>query len=74
MFRIQPSGKPRPPVYPSDVRPDRKVQKPDHTMPKSMDSYEVIREKVMGEMQPKVAIPKKGPSKGVKKKLLTAME
>jgi hypothetical protein len=74
MFKIPTTGKPRPPVFPSDVRPDRKVQKPAQTMPKSMDSYEVIREKVLGEMQPKVAIPKKGPTKGVKKKLLTAME
>ena len=55
------------PLFASQVYPDGKVKKVDNTVTKSLNTYEVIREKVIHDMEPKVSKPE--PKQSAKKKL-----
>ena len=61
--------KPQAPVFASDVRPDCKPKKTNNTLPKSLHTYEIRRDKVVNDMQPKA--PKPEPKPAGKKKLLS---
>ena len=69
MFRKTVPAKTHTPLFASDAYPDSKPKKVKNTLPKSLNTYEVIREKVVQEMQPKA--PKPEPKPAGKKKLLT---
>ena len=56
------------PVYPSDVAPSSKVNHYKETYSQSMMNYEIIREKVQTQFQPKGPAPAK--AKAAPKKLL----
>ena len=56
------------PLFAHEVYPDGKV-KQKNTLPKSLNSYEVIRDKVNSEMQQKVPVKADAP-KQTKHKLL----
>ena len=56
-------------IFPSDVCPSGKVKKnPKETMPQSLMNYDIIRDKVQGQLQPR-ATPQVAESKrpGAKK-------
>ena len=72
MFRnTKPKSNPKP-VFASDVYPDGKpMKKPKETLPRSLMNYDIIRDKVQNDMQPKPT-PQiaEGKQAGGKKKLL----
>lgn len=57
MFKHTPvktNNKSNKPIYPSDVYPQGKVsKKPKETFPQSLMNYDVIRDKVQSQLQPK---------------------
>ena len=56
MFRRSVPTKSHTPIFPSEVHPEAKMKKnSDNTVSKSLNSYEVIRDKVMHDMAPKPA-------------------
>ena len=66
------SAKPAKQIFPSDVYPSGKVtKKPKETMPQSLMNYDIIRDKVQGQLQPRTT-PQVAESKkpGSKKSLL----
>jgi hypothetical protein len=69
MFKRTLPAKAHTPLFASDAYPEGKPKKKTDTLPKSLNSYEVIRDKVIQEAQPRVA--KAQPKQAVKKKLLT---
>ena len=69
MFKQSLPQKNHKPVFASDVSPDGKPKKTTSTLPKSLNNYETIRDKVIGEMQTKVTAPTPRAAPG-KKKLL----
>jgi hypothetical protein len=69
MFKRTVPKKQTAPLFASQVYPDGKVKKVDTTVTKSLNTYEVIREKVINDMEPKVSKPE--PKQHVKKKLFT---
>ena len=65
------SAKPAKQIFPSDVYPSGKVtKKPKETMPQSLMNYDIKRDKVQGQLQPR-ATPQVAESKkpGSKKSL-----
>jgi hypothetical protein len=66
------SAKPAKQIFPSDVYPSGKVtKKPKETMPQSLMNYDIIRDKVQGQLQPRTTpqvVESKKP--GSKKSLL----
>ncbi len=70
MFKRTVPKKQTAPLCASQEYPDGKVKKVDNTtVTKSLNTYEVIREKVINDMEPKVSKPE--PKQQVKKKLFT---
>ena len=69
MFKQSLPQKNHKPVFASDVYPDGKPKKTTSTLPKSLNNYETMRDKVVGEMQTKVTAPTPKAAPG-KKKLL----
>jgi hypothetical protein len=57
------------PLFASDVYPDSKPKKTKNTLPQTLNNYEIIRDKVLHEMQSKVAPSAEAKQTG-KKKLL----
>lgn len=69
MFKKTVPPKTHTPLFASDASPDNQSKKSKDTLPKNLNSYEVIRDKVMHDMQPKVRKPE--PKATGKKKLLS---
>ena len=69
MFKKTVPSKSHTPLFASDVSPDSQTKKSKDTLPKNLNSYEVIRDKVMHEMQPRLRKPE--PKATGKKKLLS---
>jgi hypothetical protein len=72
MFKKTVPPKTHTPLFASDAYPESKPKtscKCSSTLPRSLNSYEVIRDKVVHDMKPKAI--KTEPHKPVKKKLLT---
>ena len=55
MFQKTLPRKTHTPLFASQVYPEGKPKKVDNTVPKSLNTYEVIRDKVMHDMKPKAA-------------------
>ena len=69
MFRRSVPPKSHTLAFPSEVHPEAKIKKQsNNTVSKSLNSYKVIRDKVMHDMTPKPS--KAQPKAAVKKKLL----
>ena len=69
MFKRSIPAKTHSPLFASDAYPEGKPKKSSNTLPKSLNSYDVIRDKVIQEMKPKEI--KAEPKPVVKNKLLT---
>ena len=68
MFKHSLSPTSHKPLFANEVHPEGKVQKKANVLPKSLNSYEIIRDKVVHEMQTKM--PKVEPKVDAKEKLI----
>ena len=56
MFKPTVPKKTHSPLFQSDAYPERKPKKVAQKLPQSLNSYDIIRDKVINEMEPKAVV------------------